>query len=183
MDRNVGDDVGVKYFGENAAPGAVHGVDGKLEIRAADEIEVRELGNGFDVGGLQIHLFDGRGCPTHSRFVRRSGRAAARDGAIAKFVFDGLHDRGRGRASKLRFELHAIPIPRIVARSDHDTARCAQLLDVVGNRGRRHVVVRQQHGKPRASDYFSDGTSGVVRQETRVIDHYNAARVVFDLVD
>ena len=124
----------VKYFSQNSAAGAVHGVDGKLEIRAADEIEIGELGNRFDVGRLQIHLFDCRcgdfrGWLPQSSSVRRSGRAVAGHGAVAEFVFDRLHDRGRSRASELGFKLHAIPVSRIVARSNHDDARCAQLVE------------------------------------------------------
>ena len=160
----------VEYFRQNSAAGAVHGVDGKFEIRAADQIEVRELGNRFDVGRLQIYFFDLR-------------RAAAGHGAGAQFIFDGLHDRRRGRASKLRFELHSIPVPRIVARGDHDAARCAQLLDVVGNRGRGHVVVGQQHGNTCVSDPLSGGTSSAVRQETRVIADNHAASGIFVLED
>ena len=48
--------------------------------------------------------------------------------AGGQFFFDLLHDGGRGRAAELAFELHAIPVPGIVAGGDHHAAGGALLL-------------------------------------------------------
>src|ERR1700687_1158053 len=69
----------------------------------------------------------------------------------------------------------------IVPQHDHDSARCAQLLDVVGNRWRGHVVVGQQHGNPCGGDDLGNGTGSVIGQEARVIADNDAASGVFVL--
>ena len=110
-----------KMSGKNAPAGAVHRVDGELEIRPADQIQIGKLAHRLNIGGLQVHFFDFGGLPSGHR-------------AGGEFVFDDLHDGGRSRSAKLGFKLHAIPVPRIVAGCDHDAARRAQFLDVVRNR-------------------------------------------------
>ena len=117
---HVADIVCVEYFWENAPPGAVHRVDGKFEICLANQIEVGKLGNGGDIGGLQINFFDSSGCSILPRFLRK-GSSRRHD----QLFFDQLHDRGRGRASEFGFEFHAIPVPRIVTRGNHHSASCA----------------------------------------------------------
>src|SRR5450759_39379 len=68
-----------------------------------------------------------------------------------------------------------------MAGGDHDAARCAQFLDVVGNRGRRHVVVRQQHRNPRGGNDLGNGARGMARQEARVVADNDAALCFFVL--
>jgi hypothetical protein len=36
----------------------VHNVNGELEVRARDQVQVNELGDGFDVGLLEIDFRD-----------------------------------------------------------------------------------------------------------------------------
>src|SRR4029077_18996582 len=56
-------------------------------------------------------------------------------------------------------------------------------LNVVGNRGSRHVVVGQQHGNACGGDDFGDGASDAVGQKTRVVANNNATSGVFVLED
>src|ERR1035437_3200600 len=70
-----------------------------------------------------------------------------------------------------------------MAGGNHDTARSAELLDVVGNRGRGHVVVGQHHRNPCGGDDLGNGTSGVAGQEARVIANNDAALGIFVLED
>src|SRR5437773_5493349 len=103
-------------IGQNAAAGAVHGIDHKSKIRFSDETEISEAADCANVGLLQINFFDWSG-------------AAIRHSSGAKFVFNHFHDRGRGRAAELRFKLHSIPVPRVVAGSDDYTSGCTRSLD------------------------------------------------------
>ena len=100
-------------FAKNSAAGAVHGVDGKFEIRAADEIEVRELGNRLDIGGLQIHLFNFRGCPILARFVRKGGRrirgiVSAPSSSSIDFMIAGVAEPPNFALNFTPFQFHGL---------------------------------------------------------------------------
>src|SRR6266705_6167183 len=101
---------------QNAPAGAVHGIDHKSKIRFSDETEISEAAYCGNVGLLQIHFFDWGGVA-----IRRSSGT--------DFVFNHLHDGRRSRAAELRFELHSIPVPRVVAGSDDYTSGCTRSLD------------------------------------------------------
>src|SRR5947208_2554902 len=105
-----------KDIGQNAAAGAVHGIDHKSKIRFSDETEISEAADCASVGLLQINFFDW-------------GGATIRHSSDANFVFNHFHDRGRGRPAELRFELHSIPVPWVVAGSDDNASGCTRSLD------------------------------------------------------
>ena len=116
---------------QNTASRAIHRIDGKLELRFRDQIHDRRNAQTASMYGFLKSTSSIAAC------------AAFRHRAGGKFLFDLLHDGRRRRAAKLAFELHAIPVPRIVAGGDHHAAGRALMLDGIGNRGRRRVVVRQ----------------------------------------
>ena len=121
---NVRDASLFEDIGQNAAAGAVHGIDHKSKIRFSDETEISEAAYCANVGLLQIHFFDW-------------GGATIRHSSDANFVFNHFHDRGRGRAAELRFELHSIPVPWVVAGSDDYTS---------GSTGRFHGQRNRRSG-------------------------------------
>ncbi len=165
---HVLDAVLVEDAREHAATGAVHRVDGEFEIGAADEVEVGELADRLDVGGLEVDFLNFGG-----------GGLGHRAGA--QFVLDDLHDGGRGRSAELAFELHAIPVPGVVAGSDHDAAGRAEFLYVVRNGWSGHVVVGQQHGDAGVGEHLGNGAGSAVGGEARVVADDDAAAGVFIL--
>ena len=121
-----------KYLRQHTATGAVHGIDDELELRFSDAVQVGKAANRFHIGRLQISLLD-------------PGLLAIRHRAGVQFVLNDFHDRRSGRAAKLGFELHPIPIPRIVAGGDDDATCCASCFDRIGNGRGRRVIARQDN--------------------------------------
>ena len=71
------------------------------------------------------------------------------DGPGGNFRFNYLHDGGSGRSAKLRFELNAVPVPRVVTGGDHYSTRAAlgfQSTRPSRWRTRRRAAVRSLSG-------------------------------------
>ena len=107
-----------KNSGENAAAGTVHCVHRKLELGFRDQVHAGEGADGCHVILLKINFLD-----------RSSGSLWG--SARRHFFFDLLHDGRGSRTAEVGLELHAVPVPGIVAGSDHYAARGPLLLDRV----------------------------------------------------
>ena len=129
-DRNVIDSMFGKNAFHHAAPGAVHGVNCEFQVCFGNQIQIGEFAHGLDVRRLEIELFD-------------LSALAGRHRLGAQFVFDLPHDGGGGGSAEFRFELHAVPVPGIVAGRHHDSAGSALLLDGERDSGSGRVVVSQ----------------------------------------
>src|SRR2546425_10348105 len=77
-------------IGQNAAAGAVHGVEHKSKIRFSDETEISEAAYCANVGLLQIHFFDW-------------GGATIRHSSDANFVFNRSEERRVGKECRSRW--------------------------------------------------------------------------------
>src|SRR6185437_7692928 len=96
-DGDVGDTMRRKNFGENGAAGAIHGVDAELHAGAADECEIGEALDGFEIGGQEIDFGNWRG-------LRRSWDW------LAEVGFNFRHDGWEARAAVPGFVLDAVPL-------------------------------------------------------------------------
>ena len=89
-------------FRQHVASRAVHAVDSKLEVGFCDLVQIGKFADRFNVGRLEISFF-------------HFGCFAFRHGAFADISFNLLDDCRRCGPAVGGFELHAIPIPRIMA--------------------------------------------------------------------
>ena len=164
VDADPGEDAG-----KDARAGAIHAIDGELESRLCDQIQIDEPLDSIEVGGDEIDLLDFRGLD--------------RGKWLAEQAFDLRHDGRAARAAVGRFVFHAIPLRRIVAGGDHDaTGRC-HLLN--GERQRRcgRDAVRQLHRYAGAGEHFRYGSGECGRAEARVVANADAFRGVFSRQD
>ena len=156
----------LKNSGKNSPAGTVHRVDRELELGFADQIHVGKTANRGDVGRLEVDFFDGR-----FRTLRHR--------TSAQLFFDSLHDGGRGGAAKLSFELHSVPVPRIVAGGDHHSARSALVFHRIGHGRGGRVIVGQLHRNACGGNHLRSHLRRALRGEARVIaDDYSALRVL-----
>src|SRR6059058_1743869 len=106
---------------ENGPASSVHGIDGELEARFRDEVEVGEALNGVEIGGQEVVLLDGR------RFGGFRDRCAEER-------FNFRDDGGFAGAAVSSLVLDAVPLRGVVRGSDHDAAGSAQAAHAVAQR-------------------------------------------------
>jgi len=82
-------------------------------------------------------------------------------------------------------DVAAVLVPEQNLVAGHAQPGRAELLDVIGNGGRRHIVIGQAHGDAGSGDHFGYDASHVFGEETRVIadDDADGASVGFMLED
>src|SRR5208282_262888 len=105
---------------------------------------------------LEVGFLDGR-----LRALRHRTRA--------QLFFNSFHDGGRGRPAKLPFELHSVPVPRIVARGNHHSARCSVGFHRVGHGGSGRVIVGQLHRNTSGGNHLRGHSGKGLRGKPRVI--------------
>src|SRR6266568_858052 len=167
-DRDEIDFMFAKNVSEHAAPGTVHGIDSKLEPRLPNEVEISKPANRPNVGRFQVHLLNAR-------------LLALGHGSRCRFLLDDLHDCRSCGAAKFRLELHAIPVPRIVAGSDDNTSGAFSVLDGQGNSGGWNVVVGEANRNTGSGEHFGRRTGETRRSETRVVADDESARRILVL--
>ena len=140
--RDIVDAAVLEDLRQHAAPRTVHRIHRETEVRFGNEIEVREFADRFRVCRFQVDFF-------------KRDRLAVGHGAGADFFFNHLHDGGSGRPAKLRFELHAIPVPGIVTGCDDHSAGSALAFYGKRNRRRRSGVRRDLYGNARPGNNLS----------------------------
>ncbi len=155
--------------GQHSPPGAVHDVDGEAEAGLGDQAHIGEFLDGGDIGRFEIDL-------AHPSALASRGRGV-------EVALDFPHDLRRGRAAIGGFELHPVPIPRIVAGGDHDAAGRAHLLDRVRERRGRRVIVRQPHLETRVRKLFGRDFGEAARTEARIVGQQDAPGGVLMPVD
>ena len=94
---------------DDASARAVHGVDEELVAGGLDGSEIDEVGDGGDVVGVEIDLFDlGWGCGLWQGLI--------------EVAFDGGDDGRLTGAAVAGLVLHTVPLGGVVAGGDHDAA-------------------------------------------------------------
>src|SRR6202041_536219 len=106
--------VAAKKFGEQAAAGAVHGIDEETKLGIANAGPVDEAGESFEIRSAHVERLD------QFRLGRKRGNALAFE--AGEFLFDLGDDGGRGGTAVARFVFHAIPLKWIVAGGDLNSA-------------------------------------------------------------
>src|SRR5581483_11813629 len=157
-----------EYPGQNPAPGPMHRIDGKPELRPPDQGEVGELANSVDVGRLQINFFN-------------RGRAAAGHRPAMQLVFDDLHDGGRRRSAEFALGLDAIPVPGVVTGGDYHSAGGTLCFHGVGNCRGWRVVIGEFYRDSGVRDYFGHQPRYPLRCKASVVADNHAPAAFFML--
>ena len=106
--------VAAEKFGEQAAAGAVHGIDDETKFGIANAGPVDEAGESFEIRSAHVERLD------QFRLGRKRGKTVAFE--AGEFLFDLGDDGGRGGTAVARFVFHAIPLKWIVAGGDLNSA-------------------------------------------------------------
>src|SRR5205085_8464198 len=101
-----------------------------LEAGFGDGVEVDELHERVHVRLLEV------GARNFSLFGLRRGTSV-------KFVLNPLDDRRLGGAAVVGLELHAVPVPRIVAGGNDYAAGSTEIFYGMRDSGSGHVIVRE----------------------------------------
>src|SRR4029077_9843794 len=88
-----------------------------------------------------------------------------------------------GRPTKLALELHAIPIPGIMAGSHHHTTRGTLLFHGVRNGRSRRIVIRKLDRNAGIGNYVGNKTGESRRSEARIVSDDHTTLAVFVLQD
>src|SRR3984957_10990125 len=107
--------VAAEKFGEQAAAGAVHGIDDETKFGIANAGPVDEAGESFEIRSAHVERLD------QFRLGRKRGNSVAFE--AGEFLFDLGDDGGRGRTAIARFVFHAIPLKWILASRGFNSPR------------------------------------------------------------
>src|SRR3984957_5301496 len=161
----AGDSVAAKETGEQAAAGAVHGIDYETKICRPNAIPIDEGGEGFKVRGAKIERLNA------ARLRRQRRDAFALD--AGEFGFDLGDDSGRGGAAVAGFVLHTIPLKRIVAGCDLNASGGLAQSDEEQKRGSGRCGGREPNGNAGGGEGLGGGAGEAVGGETGVVTDQN----------
>ncbi len=164
-DGNVGNAVSFEDLRQHATARAVHRVHREFETCFGNQAKIGEPADGFGIRRRQVDFFD-------------RGLLAFGYGPGGDLLFNHLHDGRRGRSAKLRFELYAIPVPRVVTGGDHHPP--GGTLGFYRQRNRRggNGISCKSNGNSRPSNGLSRHPRGVLGEKAGVIADEEAMRGV-----
>src|SRR6266700_268120 len=161
-DLDVVDAEARKDVGEDGAAGAVHGVDGELEARPGNQVEVGEALDGLQVVGQEVELTNG-------------GWLAGTGNGLAEEAFDLGNDGGLARPAVPGLVLHAVPLRGVVRGGNHDAARSVLFAHAVAQGGGGGDVVGEQNGNAGGGEDFRAGAGEGLRSEAAVVADADAS--------
>ena len=148
---------------EVAAPGAIHQLDGDLELRVPDDVEVDELANLLKVVGLRVNGLAGERADDGG-LEGPAGGLALRDVRL-----DLLRHLRRGRRAVVSGELEALILRRVVAGGHVDAADGLADADGVRDDGRGGVALAKEAGETVGGKHLGDGEAELASEEAGVV--------------
>src|SRR5262249_17535856 len=91
------------------------------------------------------------------------------------------HDSRPTRSSITRLVLHSVPVEWIVARRDHYSTGCPEVLHAERERRRGRVIIRQSNIDARSREHFGDSLRKQPRSESGVIANHDSTTAIFIL--
>ena len=165
------DFVAAEKIAEQAAAGAVHGIDDEAKFGGAQAIPVHQGVEGFQIWSAQVERMNQIGARRERRYAFTQN--------FRELGFNLLDDGGRSGTAVAGFVFYAVPLIGIVAGGDLDSAGGAAKFHEQGECGRGRGFGGEPHRNARGGYRFCGGARETVRAEARVVADQNAGAWFF----